>query len=198
MYVDGIEAVLKQAQPADWHAGSTWYHEAHEHAQRLAGMLGVDTAWGAYAIAALSPRTSWAENLRAAYTIARHVLHGGTLADLDAVPPLRITHVNRAKAWAILTTGDLTALGNGQKTRAFADNILNPTTSQAVTIDSWAYRIAAGMIGKSRVVEETLRGKLYDAVAEAYVTAAADYGLLPLELQAITWVTAHRLEGWPA
>ena len=195
MFESNILKVLHVAQPAEWHAGTAWYQEANGHAQRLAGMLGVSVAQGAYAIAALSPRTSWPENLRAVYAIAQHILRGGSLADFSEV--LRVTHTNRAKAWTILTTGDLEAIGNGQKTRAFADNILNFKTSRAVTIDSWAYRIAAGMIGVTNVVPVALRGKLYDDVAESYSGVADRYGLLPLELQAITWVTAHRLENKP-
>jgi hypothetical protein len=170
-----------------------WYRLAFVLARRLARELGVTTEQAAYAIAALSPRTSWPENVRAINAIADHLQAGGTLDNFQVT--LRVTHTNRAKAWIILTTGNLDAIGQGQKTRAFADNICHPLTSREVTVDSWAYRIAAGMIGISDEVPVSIRGKRYDEVAAAYIEVADRYGLLPLELQAITWVTAHRLEG---
>ncbi len=196
-YGTNIASVFSQAQPSDWTAGMEWYPLAHSLAQRIAASLNVSVAQAAYAIAALSPRTSWPENVRAITAIAQHLADGGQFGDFSVTPSLRVTHINQSKAFAILTTGDLAYIGNGPKTRAFADNILNPGTSQMVTIDSWAYRIAAGMINVTDEVPVSIRGKVYDEVAAAYIEVASFSGLLPLELQAITWVTAHRLENKP-
>jgi hypothetical protein len=143
VYVSNILTGLQQATPAAWTAGMEWYRLAFVLARRLARELGVTTEQAAYAIAALSPRTSWPENVRAINAIADHLQAGGTLDNFQVT--LRVTHTNRAKAWIILTTGNLDAIGQGQKTRAFADNICHPLTSREVTVDSWAYRIAAGI-----------------------------------------------------
>ncbi len=196
-YATNIVSIFHQAQPTDWTAGMEWYPLAHSLAQRIAGTLDVSVAQAAYAIAAISPRTSWPENVRAINAIAQHMADGGQFGDFSVTPKLRVTNINLSKAFAILTTGDLAYIGNGPKTRAFADNILHPETSLAVTIDSWAYRIAAGMINVTDEVPVAIRGKVYDEVAAAYIEVANFSGLLPLELQAITWVTAHRLENKP-
>lgn len=191
-----IRSILEQAQPAEWAAGLEWYPLAHEQALRLGRAAGVRLDQAAYVIACLSPRTSWAENLRAAWALARHFKAGKRL-DEPLGETLRSTWVNLAKAWKILETGNLDAIGQGPKTRAFADNILYPKSSRLVTVDSWAYRIWAGMVGQSDEVPVTIRGKVYEQVAQAYIDVSQDWGLLPLECQAITWVTAHRIDGKP-
>lgn len=194
MYVSNIMQVLDQALPDEWAGGLDWYGQAHRIARRVAAMLGVSIEQAAFAIAALSPRTAWSINVAAIFEIAEHLGAGGSRETFAGPVSRRILPRSIDKAFAILVDHNLAAL-SGPKTTAFADNILHPETSRMVTVDSWAYRIAAGLVGHTDEFKAALRGKLYDEVAAAYIEVADARQQLPSTVQAVTWVTAHRLEG---
>jgi hypothetical protein len=95
------------------------------------------------------------------------------------------------KALEIYDGADWRQVLKGPKERSFADNISNPKRSQAVTVDRHAVRVALGDIAtrdKSGPEVILSRVGVYEAIAQAYRDAAKDLGLLPLELQAITWL----------
>jgi hypothetical protein len=77
---------------------------------------------------------------------------------------------------------------NGPKVRAFYSNIMGDT--DAVTVDTWAVRVATGRTGKH--AEWTIGTKRrYAAVADAYRRAAVILGVDPRTVQAATWVAAR-------
>ncbi len=190
--VENVLAVLGKGLPDEWAAGMIWYRLAYEHAERIAGIARVSIDLAAAEIAVLSPRTSWPRNLAAAQRIAQHYAAGGTQATFDRAG-LVCLPANIYKAFAILG-GNIGVL-SGQKVVSFYDNILHYRTSGSVTVDAWAYRIAHGMIGVCDEIGKNITEKRYNEVAAAYQEVAIQRGLLPSEVQAITWVIAHRLEG---
>lgn len=196
MSVDNILSVIDCATRGDWADGLDWYKQANLHAVQVATLANVSMPVAAHTIAAISPQTSWSDNLKGAYAIACAYRSGQAYEDIDT-SSLKAIKSNLQKAWVIMTTGNLLAIGDGPKTRAFADNITYPDSSLVVTVDSWAYRVQAGLINVTKSVKIRLAGKIYDAVAADYVEAANRLQLLPLEAQAIAWVAAHRLEGRP-
>lgn len=69
---------------------------------------------------------------------------------------------------------------NGMKIKNFCMNLYNPININWVTIDRHAARIAGE--------EKKITKKKYIEIADAYKKVAADYYLIPCQLQAMTWV----------
>jgi hypothetical protein len=164
----------------DWYAESTtenreaavWYGRGRAHARRIARDTDVTVARAAGVIAALSPRTQWAVNLRWAEGLLRAAQAG------RRHPPLVGFGSSRIKAWRIAQGERPLDVLSGPKVRAFYRNLMGDL--EHVTVDVWAMR-AAGFRG-------SLRAREYDAVASAYREAARILKLRPAELQAIVWV----------
>jgi hypothetical protein len=176
--VDNILAVLDRATPKQVVEGMNWYADAHSFARTL------DRRYtrAAGIIAALSPQTSWATNRMLA---TRAYADGTASGSLGA---------SCAKADAILSgLAPLDVLG-GDKVRSFFDNIARPKTSQAVTIDRHAHDIAVYQRMMSAPRQLLTRKGGYEMFADLYREAAGTVGILPLQVQAITWVV-WRAEG---
>lgn len=171
-----ILRTFDRATASDVEAGASWYPHAQTIAAGLARTAGVDLLAGAALLSALSPRTDWARNVAGATSLAEGGVAEGCMA----------TNVERGHRvlWAARHRGDvIAALGDGPKTRAFAQNIAGDV--EAVTVDVWACRVAD--------LDETLlsRKGAYSAVAHAYRLAARRRGVTPATMQATTWVVAR-------
>jgi hypothetical protein len=143
-----------------------------------------DTRMGAGVIAALSANKSWSENTK----IATRALGSGKATG----------HVKDAllKATRIMNGADpVDVLPMAAKTGNFYRCIIDPTDAHAVCVDRHAHDVAVG-----RAYGNTERGlstqRRYDVIADAYRAAAVRVGILPQELQAITWtVQVESLRG---
>lgn len=175
--VENILAVWEDATDAHHESGMRWYDFAHDFALDISGG---DITRGAGVLAALSPNKAWDVNMRLAQRAFVDGVASGTLG--NAV----------GKANAILAGSDpLDVLGNGLKTRNFYLNIARPSCPEAVTIDRHAYDIALGERNAENKRVSLTPGR-YAAFCDAYRVAAARLGILPLQLQAVTW------EAWRA
>lgn len=178
---DNIVTVWEAASDSHRSSGMEWYAFAHRFALDISGG---DIARGAGVIAALSPNKAWDVNMRLAARAFQDGEASGTLG----------TAVRKANA--ILAGADpLAVMGNGLKTRNFYVNIAQPDSAEAVTIDRHAYDIALG----ERNAENKRVGLTptrYAAFAAAYVEAAARLGVLPLQVQAVTWETWRERWAW--
>jgi hypothetical protein len=151
----------------------TWYADARALAADLAG--NGDIAQAAGVIAALSPRCGWARNVTLARDALAGRVHGQTRATL-------------ARVAAILAGADPAAvLPMHLKTGNFWRCIADPADPGAVTIDRHAHDIAAGRRyhAANRGLSHPAR---YAALAECYRQAARAAGILPSQVQAITWL----------
>lgn len=170
-YTDSILSVYRRASADDIREGMSWYRDTNLIAREAGN---VET--GAGIIAALSPRLPWSRNVMLARQAFVAPLEGGALRR------------SIAAANAILSgTHPLDVLG-GLKTRSFFDNILMPLSSEAVTVDTHAIKIA----GLDR---DSVTPRMYREIADAYRSAAYSVNLRPLEIQAITWTTWRRERG---
>ena len=187
-YADNIRSTLERATQEDVHQGVSWYSTAHTFSVGLARKYGLTVRQAAAIVAALSPRLGWGDNQRYADHLARY---GGCMGPLGA---------NVRKAAAIRNGADPRTVfgfdnarnvrkGQGSKVRSFYLNVLDPKHSQDVTVDGHAAAIA----GADPKVLARVGG--YESIAEAYRTVAAEVGLAPHEVQAITWTTHRRTIG---
>jgi hypothetical protein len=172
-----ILRVYDRATPEDIRCGRSWYPQAHAIAWSLAPSPTV----GAGVIAALSPNTAWAWNVRLAH---RFFSSNG----LDCP-----TTSDRArKARRILAGEHPLSVLRGLKERAFFRLIEDPTVEE-VCVDRHAAAVA---LGTSLYPEHYLALPARVATIRAcYIWAARRLGLRPSALQAVTWLTWRRLVG---
>ena len=177
--VDNILSTFDRATAAEIDAGKSWYLAANALAWEIDPMRPYN---GAGVIAALSPRLRWDKN--EAYARLAYSLKGYAITEVaNYIPTL---NNSRIKALRMVNGEHVSdVLGKGLKTNAFWDNILNPYTSEAVTVDKHAFDIANGVrTGYSTVITD----KAYREIASLYREAAHIVGIAPLHMQAICWV----------
>jgi hypothetical protein len=180
--LENIMALFTRADGMDRQAGMTWYQQAHNWCRTWATELMLPLENVAGVLAVLSPRNKWERNLSDTLTVLR--------AHKVGIHPNSIKvatyGTNKLKAFQI-AAGHLDVL-SGVKVTSFWDNILRPDSSKAVTVDVWAARIAMGDLS---VNPGTLAGKRYNEIADGYLEASEVTGLMPHQIQAVTWMAAR-------
>lgn len=173
---ENIRRVLESASESDWDSGLTWYDSARDFASALTPD---NVAMGAGIIAALSPMTSWPENVKKAtmlvetgdtYGLSRNV--DKAKAILSGLPPLDVL--------------------SGPKVRAFYMNIMGINSAEAVTIDRHAVDIALGRTMTNAERGPWMRGKRQASLVAMYLDVATEYTLTGAQVQAVTWVHWRR------
>ncbi len=163
-------AIVRAATPAELESAAVWYSDAERTARDIADIIGRHTDAGAAILAAYSPQTSWADNVRRAYRFALHAEHdpvfwpGGLLATPEV---LRACVERGADALS------------GPKVSAFARAIAGD--SEAVVIDLWMARAA-------RLRTDSPTTAQYRVLAEAVRVVARQEGLTPRTAQALIWI----------
>lgn len=180
--------VLDAADAVDINEGRLAYFRYNEVLRNLASYYDVPFPDAVAAFAALSPNNDYLGNLRSTATLLKW---------FRSVPVDRIicTTYNgcRNRAATYLTGTSFLGTVKGKKIRAFYSNILNPLGSAAVTIDGHAVNVWRNhRVNLQKVAAKNFRWK-YDVVAAEYVRVAEDVGLLPHQVQAITWFAWKRI-----
>lgn len=185
-----VMRVLRNATPAQWEAGLTWYAEAHAFCTTLAAEHGVSVATVAGITAAGSPLNSWGSNRDLA---ARWLRRWAAGQSCD-----RYLGTGCRKGDAILAGADPLSQLRSDKVRNFFLCILTAGThADAVCVDRHAWDITTN----TRNTDESrpaLTGKRYAAAAETYRRAARiasrerGHYVSPAQVQAITWLAWRR------
>ena len=175
--VNAILGHYERATPGQRDDGRQWYPAAQAAALALAAGTDFSRTQCAGVIAALSPRISWSQNLRAA-----GLMVDAASWDWADAPVVAGLPNNRAKAWRILKGERPDRVLGGDKVTSFFANIMGDT--DAVTIDVWACRVAG-------LETTSVTAKQYAAVRAAYTDAARLAGETPRNMQAITWIAAR-------
>lgn len=192
--ISNIFELYQKASISDIYHGARWYKEANNIAKLYSYIYSVPLIKVCAVISALSPRVKWSTNLVATDILLNSYVNGGISEALNC----RIAgfHSNKKKAIAILDNWEATfklydtQRKSGHKTANFANNILNYSDGNFVTIDNHAINIALGTVG---IQYKGLSKKQYDTVVCAYKDAAQELNLLSCDLQAITWLTYKRI-----
>jgi hypothetical protein len=171
-YVRNIIRTYERATEEQKTRGHNWYPTAHELADFLSEG---NVRAGAGVIAALSANKAWDINQK----LARRAFAGDVAGH---------TRDNLAKVAKIMAGADpADVLPMDMKTGNFYRCILDPTDTEAVTIDRHAHDVAVGAPWGERDRGLSSKGR-YAVLSLAYRNAAAKLGILPSELQATTWV----------
>ncbi len=183
-----IHEVLEEVSstaPNLYYAGKDWYKTSRDTAEKATDTRG-PAACGI--VAALSPQTSWAQNIK----------NAKTLVETRNAPTLGSSV---GKALRILDGEHPMDILGGRKVRAFYMNLNHPNIVDHVTVDRHAVNIALGGIvdGSQKALE--LSGN-YDMVQNAYIAVSELWeggnSLNPNQVQAATWVAWRTIHapGW--
>jgi hypothetical protein len=156
-----------------------WYDNAHDAASKLHA----DIRIGSGVVAALSPGLRWENNVEAARRV---------IAD-EALDGLGVRwYANVFKGARIARGENPERVLGGNKVRAFWRCIESPRNPLFVCIDGHAYSITRG---EYIPLDSTpkLTDKLYRNISARYSDAADHAGILPLQMQAVTWCVWRRL-----
>lgn len=185
-----IIKLFNMATKSDLTAGFGWYSEANSIAAKMAEKYGITTLKAAGIIAALSPGTNWKQNIIDANLFCRAMLSDMPLSEI-VVTTYGTFKVKAMEIWYDCDTHAkildvLSKNGGINKTKSFYLNLINPLTGEAVTVDRHAMRVA---LGDTRGNKLNLTEARYKSITRGYEIAANEVGVLPHELQAITWIT---------
>ena len=189
----GIRRWLDKGLDAD----RQWYSRANRFCSRLAVTFGTDKARVIAVMAALSPGTHWDRNKQE----TRAMLEEWRGQRTTGLFPYTTYPANVKKARAILAATDRACYldlvkpipASGHKIGAFYRNILDPKDAEPVTIDRHAIAICLGHAPGDG--EQQLTGYRYRCYTAAYRKVAAERGMVPSEVQAITWAAYRRANG---
>ncbi len=182
-----IKKVLHRADAVDISEGRVAYYRYREVCCRVAERYGYPVESIIACFAALSPNLDYRGNVRSLLSVVEGHKAGRPVETIKTAG----YNACRDRAYSYLSGVSFWDTVHGPKIRAFYQNILHPMSAEYVTIDGHAVNI---VYGKVRPLKEVVRSKWkYPVVAEAYKVVAAKHGLIPNQLQAITWFTWKRI-----
>jgi len=182
--IHNITSVYNDADEYQHAEGLLWYSDALKSANFMAIKHGVPVYIAVAVIAALSPNNKWSRNIINADALIGAFIRG------DGIDSVKVStyHKMKAKAWDILAArpdyNGAKAMLKGQKITSFFCDIMGEFN---VTIDGHARNIAYGERVGLTDDRSNIGVREYRALQAAYEAAAERLGLMPYQLQAITW-----------
>ncbi|MEC7419800.1 MAG: hypothetical protein VX659_07030 [Pseudomonadota bacterium] len=182
--IHNIVSVYRDADETQHAEGLLWYSDAQKAAHNIAVKYDIAVYIVAAVIAALSPNNKWARNIVNADALIGAFIRG------DGLLSVKVSTYNKMKqkAWDILAArpdyDGAKAMLKGQKITSFFMDIMGEFN---VTIDGHARNIAYGERVGLTDDRTNIGVREYRALQAAYEEAARRVGLMPYQLQAITW-----------
>ena len=179
-----ITSVYRDADETQHAEGLLWYDNAQTAAHYIAVRYDVPVYLVVAVIAALSPNNKWSRNLTNADALIGAFIRG------DGIDSVKVStyHAMKRKAWDILVArpdyDGAKRMLKGQKITSFFMDIMGEFN---VTIDGHARNIAYGERVGLTDDRSNIGVREYRALQAAYEAAAERLGLMPYQLQAITW-----------
>lgn len=204
--VDRVQWFYDNSSEEDYEGGVTWYKSVHDLCQQMAQTSAYSFEQLIAIFAVLSPNVEWKLNHTAALTVIEHYKQGDSGEDYKTYPFPKNDGTmgkcpgypaNYEKAYRILGNNDLTAVG-GEKVGAFYENFRDgrplgegEDQDMGVTIDIWATRIVINRPNVKIALSDPANALLQ----KVYQQVAQQSGLLPKQVQAVTWVSYKRHKG---
>jgi hypothetical protein len=187
--VDNVLSVYRSASFWSFSEGMTWYEDARNAAialdpKRFHRSAGV--------IAALSPMNEWTNNKRQAEKI--YALEGNVTFNADGSNGIGIGN-NVRKAIRIYNGEDALDVLGGPKVRSFYLSIVDPLMDVDPVIDRHAFDIAVGERTNDKARGILGRKAIYRSFVDVYREAASMAGIVPKQMQAVTWVSWKERHG---
>ena len=182
--VHNIMACYRAADSVQVAEGLLWYSDAQKAAHNIAAKYGIAVYIVVAVISALSPNNKWARNVVNADALIAAFLRG------DGIDAVKVStyHAMKKKAWDILAArpdyDGAKRMLKGQKITSFFCDIMGEFN---VTIDGHARNIAYDEKVGLTDDRTNIGVREYRALQAAYEEAARRVGLMPYQLQAVTW-----------
>ena len=182
--IHNITSVYRDADKTQHAEGLLWYSDAQKAAHDIAVKYDIAVYLVVAVIAALSPNNKWSRNVTNADALIGAFIRG------DGIDSVKVStyHKMKQKAWDILAArpdyDGAKAMLKGQKITSFFMDIMGEFN---VTIDGHARNIAYGERVGLNDDRSNIGVREYRALQAAYEEAARRVGLMPYQLQAITW-----------
>lgn len=180
---------MNAADAIDIDEGRLSYFRYHEVLRNLAEHFEAPFAETVAVFCALSPNSDYQGNLRSTATVIKCHREG---IPVDRIRVVTYNHC-RDRAFEYLNGVSFLQTTKGKKIRSFYQNILNPMDPFPVTIDGHAVNVWRGRRMNLKDVAGPKGRFNYEDVAGDYRIAAARVGLLPNQVQAITWFAWKRI-----
>ena len=188
--IDNIMGFYDAATAEHYNNGMQWYKNANQVAVDIACTYGKHVEQTVGIIAAFSPQCDWDNNLKYAETFLRTGTTGRTKYQLSIAEQVLKLETQEEIRKALSTTPD-----GAPKVRAFYDCILDPYC-ESVVVDRHAIACALQKpttVGVLDVNVQRITPQQYAFIAYCYDEAARYIGILPNQIQAITWETYRSL-----
>lgn len=191
--LSNILSVYHKATSEEIEEGMYWYTKAYHLGLGMAQRHGFMQYQCAGVIASLSPGMEWGRNIINANLLIEEYSSGKRGEDLPMLAVYNRDAVRKAEKFLepLSLPMDLLNRDTGPKTWAFYSLIACPE-SEEVCIDRHAKCLALN-ITKGRDKNSLVKPGEYGYIAQHYRAVAEELGLIPNQLQAITWVTWKRL-----
>tara|TARA_B100001063_G_C16710722_1_gene527852 strand:+ start:477 stop:1091 length:615 start_codon:yes stop_codon:yes gene_type:complete len=182
--VHNIMACYRAADSLQVAEGLLWYPDAQKQAHNIAAKYGIAVYIVVAVIAALSPNNKWTRNVVNADALIAAFLRG------DGIDAVKVStyHAMKKKAWDILAArpdyDGAKRMLKGQKITSFFCDIMGEFN---VTIDGHARNIAYDEKVGLTDDRTNIGVREYRGLQAAYEEAAQRLGLMPYQIQAITW-----------
>ena len=182
--IHNIMACYRAADSVQVAEGLLWYSDAQKAAHNIAAKYGIAVYIVVAVISALSPNNKWARNVVNADALIGAFLRG------DGIDAVKVStyHAMKQKAWNILVArpdyDGAKRMLKGQKITSFFCDIMGEFN---VTIDGHARNIAYNEKVGLTDDRTNIGVREYRALQAAYEEAANRLGLMPYQIQAITW-----------
>ena len=182
--IHNIVSVYRDADETQHAEGLLWYSDAQKAAYHIAVKYDIAVFIVVAVISALSPNNKWTRNIVNADALIGAFMRG------DGIDAVKVStyHKMKQKAWDILAArpdyDGAKAMLKGQKITSFFCDIMGEFN---VTIDGHARNIAYGERVGLTDDRTNIGVREYRALQAAYEEAARRVGLMPYQLQAITW-----------
>ncbi len=182
--VHNIMACYRSADDLQVAEGLLWYSDAQKAAHNIAAKYGIAVYIVVAVISALSPNNKWARNVVNADALIGAFLRG------DGIDAVKVStyHAMKQQSGDILVArpdyDGAKRMLKGQKITSFFMDIMGEFN---VTIDGHARNIAYDEKVGLTDDRTNIGVREYRALQAAYEEAARRIGLMPYQLQAITW-----------
>jgi hypothetical protein len=167
--------------------GLHWYQDAHIYLKAMASHFNKPLDMICGMVTVTSPQIPWQSNLNVVHHILKHKGKLLTGFKTNCYP------LNIKKACQMYRTKKVFPYLNGPKVTAFYYNLKKPDDKKRVTIDTFMISAWNQVINKNDF-KTKWHNEQYTKPLEIIIRRLAKkYNILPLQYQAIIWITYHRI-----
>jgi hypothetical protein len=182
-----LQAVMDQVDSTDWEEGLVAYERYRTTMLSFAQHYSFTLAQVTGCFVALSPNNDYKGNIKSLATVLHGIRSGWKLEEIVTTT----YNACRARAYLYANGVDFLSHAKGPKTRAFYQNILDPTDPSPVTVDGHMTNI---WLGTLMTMSEVVRARApYNSVAHDIRAVAFSRLLRGCQCQAMLWFAWKRI-----